>query len=124
MKLLVVDDSLSMRRKIQRCASVGDYMEILSASNGQEAIELFEKELPDIVTMDLTMPNIGGVECIKALVDIKPNVHILVVSALSDKTTALAAIKNGAEGFLKKPFTDDDLNIALSELLSQEEGAA
>lgn len=124
MKLLVVDDSLAMRRKIERCASIDDDIKIITASNGQQAIELFEQELPDIVTMDLTMPQIGGVECIKALVDIKPNVHILVVSALSDKTTALTAIKNGAEGFLKKPFTDSELNIALSELLSIEEGAA
>lgn len=120
MKLMVVDDSLTIRRKIERCACVNEDMSIISASNGEEAIALFKEELPDLVTMDLTMPHIDGVDCIKALVDIKPDVHVLVVSALADKVTALAAIKNGAEGFLKKPFTDEALNSALAELLVQE----
>lgn len=123
MKLLIVDDSLSIRRKVQRCAEASyQNISIMTASDGQQAIEIFKQEMPDVVTMDLTMPNIGGVECIKELVDIKPDVHILVVSALSDKVTALTAIKNGAEGFLKKPFTDGEMHVALDELLSMEEG--
>jgi len=123
MKLLIVDDSLSIRRMIQRCVE-GVYSDIgvSAAVDGCQAIEVFQQEMPDIVTMDLTMPHIDGVECIKKLVDIKPDVHILVVSALSDKVTALSAIKNGAEGFLKKPFTGDQLSIALDELLSVEKG--
>lgn len=120
MKLMIVDDSLMIRRKIERCACIDSATTIVTASDGQEAIRVFKQHLPDIVTMDLTMPHIDGVDCIKVLVEIKPDVHILVVSALGDKITALAAIKNGAEGFLKKPFTDESLNIALSELLTQE----
>lgn len=123
MKLMIVDDSLAIRRKIERCAAsdgIGDAVSILTAVNGRDAIELFKTEMPDMVTMDLTMPELGGVECIKVLMDLNPSVHILVISALSDKATALTAIKNGAEGFLKKPFTDEALNIALTELLDTE----
>jgi two-component system, chemotaxis family, chemotaxis protein CheY len=119
-KLMVVDDSLAIRRKIERCACMHDGITIISAPDGKSAIELFRQEMPELVTMDLTMPHIDGVECIKVLIDINPETHILVVSALSDKLTALTAIKNGAEGFLKKPFSDEDLNIALSELLTKE----
>lgn len=120
MKLMVVDDSLMIRRKIERCACVNGEITIISAPDGEEAIALFKTELPDLVTMDLTMPKVDGVECIKTLIDIKPDVHILVVSALADKLTALTAIKYGAEGFLKKPFTDEDLNNALQELITKE----
>ena len=120
MKLMIVDDSLAIRRKIERCAVVDREISIFTAVNGRDAIDLFKTEMPDLVTMDLTMPELGGVECIKVLTSLNPNVHILVISALSDKATALTAIKNGAEGFLKKPFTDKALNIALTELLDTE----
>jgi two-component system chemotaxis response regulator CheY len=119
-KLMIVDDSLAVRRKIERCAKTRQGVTVLMAVNGRDAITLFKTEMPDLVTMDLTMPELGGVECIKVLANLNPKVHILVVSALSDKVTALAAIKNGAEGFLKKPFSDEALAIALTELLETE----
>ena len=120
MKLMIVDDSLTVRRKIERCAVESGDLTVLTAVNGRDAIALFKSEMPDMVTMDLTMPELGGVECIKVLTDINPKVHILVISALSDKVTALEAIKHGAEGFLKKPFTDNQLTIALNELIETE----
>ncbi len=119
MKLLIVDDSLCVRRKIERSALGRKGLSILTADNGQQAVELFEHERPELVTMDLTMPKMGGVECVKRLTEINSDVHILVISALSDKLTALSAIKNGAEGFLKKPFSDDELHCALDELVGK-----
>lgn len=120
MKLMVVDDSLAIRRKIERCACMHEGITIISAPDGMRAIDLFRQAMPELVTMDLTMPHVDGVECVKALMTINPEAHILVISALSDKVTALMAIKNGAEGFLKKPFSDEDLNMALKELLTKE----
>ena len=117
MKLMIVDDSLVIRRKIERCACFDDDIEIVMAANGEEAITLFKQERPHIVTMDLTMPKIDGAECVKQLMLMSPEVHILVISALSDQATALQAIKNGAQGFLKKPFTEAALNDALADLL-------
>jgi two-component system chemotaxis response regulator CheY len=90
-----------------------------TASNGAEALQLFNVTQPALVTLDLTMPEMDGVECTSALIEENPDIKILIVSALSDKATAIQALKNGASGFLYKPFTDDELINALLELIKE-----
>lgn len=116
-KLLIVDDSNIIRSKIAR--ALGEYgLEIVGmASNGRDAVARFEATRPDVVTMDLTMPEMDGIECIRAIQAIDPKVRILVVSALADKSTAIQALKEGAQGFLCKPFSAEDLTAAIGELL-------
>lgn len=114
---MIVDDSIVVRRKIHRSPLVSDADCVIQAKNGREAIDMFSHEHPDFVTMDLTMPLIDGVECVKELVAINPNVLILIISALSDKSTALKAIRFGARGFLSKPFTEEQLDTAIGKLL-------
>ncbi len=117
LKLMIVDDSNIIRRRIERSQQI-DRLEVVgSASNGRQAVELFHRTRPDVVTMDLTMPEMDGIECVQELVAINSKVLILVVSALADKATAVEAIEKGANGFLCKPFTDRQLNDALQELL-------
>lgn len=117
LKLLIVDDSNIIRRRIERSQQI-DRLEVVgAASNGREAVELFRRTQPDVVTMDLTMPEMDGIQCVQQLVAINSKVLILVVSALADKATAVEAIEKGANGFLCKPFTDRQLNDALHELL-------
>ena len=117
MKLMIVDDSNIMCRRIERSQQF-DALELVgTASNGVDAIELFKRTDPDVVTMDLTMPRMDGIECIGRLVALKPEVRILVVSALADKATAVEAMEKGANGFLNKPFTDRQLNEAIAELM-------
>jgi two-component system chemotaxis response regulator CheY len=118
LKLLIVDDSNIMRRRIERSQQI-DRLEVVGlASDGLEAIELFHRTDPDVVTMDITMPSMDGIECVSRLVQMKPDVLILVVSALADKATAVEAMERGANGFLNKPFTDRQLNDALEELIA------
>lgn len=117
LKLMIVDDSNIIRRRIERSQAIDRLRVVGAAANGREAIDLFERTNPDVVTMDLTMPEMDGIECVERLVAIKPEVLILVVSALADKATAVEAIAKGANGFLCKPFTDRQLNDALAELL-------
>ncbi|HVJ61334.1 MAG TPA: response regulator [Tahibacter sp.] len=120
MKLLIVDDSNVIRQRIARLAGdarLPNLSIVGQARNGAEALVLFQREQPDVVTMDLTMPELGGVECTEQMVALKSDVVILVVSALSDKPTALRALKKGAQGFLYKPFTDDQLVNALQEVV-------
>jgi two-component system chemotaxis response regulator CheY len=117
LRLLIVDDSNIMRRRIERSQQFDELEVVGAAGNGVEALELFRKYDPDLVTMDLTMPQMDGIECIEKLVELKPQVRILVVSALSDKATAVDAMEKGANGFLNKPFTDRQLNEALAELM-------
>jgi two-component system chemotaxis response regulator CheY len=119
LKLLIVDDSNIIRSRIARIAlhpSLRNLNIIGLAKNGLEAIELCQRSTPDVVTMDLTMPEMDGIACIEALIGDYPKLNILVVSALSDKTTALKALKKGARGFLLKPFSDEQLATALLEV--------
>ena len=121
MKVLIVDDSSIIRSRITRLMNHPRMPQINVAGlakDGAEALGIFVQSKPEIVTMDLTMPVMGGAECIEAMVKINPEVNILVVSALSDKATAISALKKGARGFLYKPFTDEQLMEALIELVS------
>jgi two-component system chemotaxis response regulator CheY len=116
-KLMIVDDSNIMRRRIERSQQFEELQLVGTAGNGEEALELFKQTDPDVVTMDLTMPRMDGIECIGRLVQLKPAVRILVISALADKATAVEAMEKGANGFLNKPFTDRQLNEAIAELM-------
>jgi len=116
-KLMIVDDSNIMRRRIERSNQFDELELVGTAANGLEALEMFKKTDPDVVTMDLTMPQMDGIECISKLVVLKPAVRILVISALADKATAVEAMEKGANGFLNKPFTDRQLNEAIADLM-------
>lgn len=118
MKMLIVDDSLIVRRKIEREINLPELTEIRTAIDGEDAIEAFLSHRPELVTMDLTMPAMDGTECVKELVAIDPDTVILVISALADKATAIKAVKQGAYGFLCKPFTETQLNDALSKCIA------
>ena len=120
LKLMIVDDSNIIRSKITRTLSQHQMEVVATASNGEEAISLFARTTPDVVTMDLTMPRMDGLECIRALRKLNSKVHILVVSALADKATAIQALKEGAQGFLCKPFSESDLTEAMDELLGDD----
>ena len=117
LKLMIVDDSNIMRRRIERSQQFAELQLVGTAANGVEALEMFRRTDPDVVTMDLTMPQMDGIECIGRLVELKPEVRILVISALADKATAVEAMERGANGFLNKPFTDRQLNEAFAELM-------
>jgi two-component system chemotaxis response regulator CheY len=119
LRMMIVDDSNIIRRRIERSQQNARLQVVGSASNGREAMELFQKTNPDVVTMDLTMPEMDGIQCVERLVALKPEIMILVVSALADKATAVEAIEKGANGFLCKPFSDRQLNDALVELLKE-----
>jgi len=118
LKLLIVDDSNVIRRRIERSQQVHRLQVVGLACDGLEALDLFRQTDPDVVTMDITMPQMDGIECVARLVEMKPHILILVVSALADKATAVEAMERGANGFLNKPFTDRQLNDALEQLIA------
>lgn len=119
MRLLIVDDSNMIRTRISRVVQNGNLKNVVLtglAKNGQEAVRMAMATRPDVVTMDLTMPEMDGIECIQALLSFDPTINILVVSALNDKSTAIQALKLGARGFVAKPFSDEELQIALLDV--------
>ena len=118
-RLMIVDDSSVIRNRIAKLIADPNLADIEIcglASDGARAVELAREQKPDMVTMDLTMPNMDGEASIEALVSMLPNVRILVVSALGDRVTALRAITKGAHGFVLKPFRDQEIKNALMEL--------
>ncbi len=122
-RLLIVDDSNIIRSRIMRIVMAGMLpgAQIVGlARDGAQAVMMFKAQKPDVVTMDLTMPNMDGIKCIEEIMEIDANVPILVVSALADKTTAIAALRKGAKGFLHKPFTERQLVAALKEVISDD----
>ena len=118
-KLMIVDDSNLIRKKIAREFDERRFELVASATNGEEAIDKFKEFSPDVITMDITMPHLDGIECIETLVDINPTAKILVISALNDKATGMEALEKGAMGFINKPFTQQEITEALETLIEE-----
>lgn len=121
-RLMIVDDSAIMRSRIARlCGDPrlgGGWQVVAQASDGAQALLMARVHRPDVVTMDLTMPVMDGPQCLEQLRKVLPDSRVLVVSALSDRSTALHALTCGAHGFLLKPFSDHQLFESLQELVS------
>lgn len=117
MKLLIVDDSLVVRNAIERSIVHEQIREVYTANNGEDAVSIYRRYRPDLVTMDLTMPRLDGLGAIAEIRREDPDASILVVSALNSHRTALEALRRGACGFLSKPFTDSELREAFEELI-------
>ncbi len=115
--LMIVDDSMIIRNRIERALKTNNLNIVGVAENGVKAVAMVKEKKPKLVTMDLTMPEMDGTECIEEILKIDPELIILVVSALADKATAIQAMKKGAHGFLCKPFTEAQLNDAISKLI-------
>ena len=109
MKLLIVDDSMIIRKAIQRFAVAKGFQVVGEASNGLEALKLFQQEKPDAVTMDITMPEMDGLECIRRMMEIDNTVKVVVITALVAQENMLDAMNSGAKGFIQKPFNDEKL---------------
>ena len=117
MKFMVVDDSDIIRTKIQNVLDEESFEIVGTAKNGLEAVQQFKELQPKVITMDITMPFMDGIETIEKIIEIDDEARILVVSALSDKATLIKAMQLGAYGFLCKPFTDVELAEAVEELV-------
>ncbi|MCB0279460.1 MAG: response regulator [Calditrichaeota bacterium] len=119
MKLLIVDDSLVMQDAIEKYLSDYDLQVVGAAGNGKKALEMFDQHDPDVVTMDITMPEMDGVTCLEQMIQRKPETKIMIITALADKGTGLKALKKGARGYLHKPITPEKLKEAFDKLLKR-----
>ena len=117
--LLIVDDSLIIRQAISRFMESFDIDIIATAHNGEAALELYKKFLPDFVTLDITMPGLCGFEVLEEMIRINQNSRIIVVTSLSDKETGLKALKMGASSYLNKPFGAQKFKSAFERLIEE-----
>ena len=103
--ILIVDDDASIRKSISMHLE-DNFYKTLTAENGREGIDIFEQELPDLVLVDLRMPEVDGYEVIKHIHKLSPKVPLIVISGVNSIETAIEAMKIGAWDFLTKPVTD------------------
>jgi two-component system chemotaxis response regulator CheY len=103
-RLLIVDDAMFMRMVIRDVAVEAGWEIAGEASNGEEAIALYREKKPDLITLDLVMPKMGGLETLKGILELNPNAKVVIVSALDQKETLVETIRAGAIDFIVKPF--------------------
>ncbi len=102
--VLVVDDALFMRTTMKRMLENHQFEIIGEAANGLEAIEQYNKLQPDVVTMDITMPGMTGIEAVKEIISKDPSAKIVMVTALGQQKLIVDALESGAKDFITKPF--------------------
>ena len=101
---LVVDDAIFMRTVLKKMLSEAGFTVIGEAGNGLQAIEMAEQLKPDIVTLDITMPEMDGIEAIEKILEVSPDTKIIMCSAMGQHSKVVEAIKKGARDFVVKPF--------------------
>lgn len=117
-RILVTDDAAFMRMQLKDMVTKAGYEVVGEAENGNAAVELYQKLRPDLVTMDITMPEMDGVSAVKEIRKIDPNAKIIMCSAMGQQNMVLEAIQAGAKDFLVKPFSADRIAEALKKHLS------
>ena len=117
MKLLIVDDSTMMRKIVERSLAEKKFTVVGSAADGEEGLRVFTETLPDLVTLDISMPKMDGLTALVEMLKIKSDAKILMVTSQSDTATSLEALEKGAAGILVKPFTAEQINAKVSEVL-------
>lgn len=120
-KILIADDSTVMRRSLSLILTKGRHSVVGQATDGDQAYTLYCQLKPDLVTMDITMPGMDGIEALQKILKYDPAANIIMISALDQKKMILEALECGAKHYLVKPFKDDKVLATIKEVLSQEE---
>lgn len=103
---LIADDTIFMRKMLSDIFSAHGIEVVAEAGNGKEAVELYEKHLPDFVTMDIAMPEMDGLRALKGIKEIDPVAVVIMVSSMGFQEKVIEAIRLGAKNFIVKPFTE------------------
>ena len=117
-RVLVVDDVAFMRMMLKDILLKGGFEIAGEATNGAEAVRLYQELKPDLVTMDITMPEVDGIAAVKEIKKIDPNAKVVMVSAMGQQAMVIEAIRSGAADFIVKPFQPDRVLEALGKALS------
>lgn len=116
-RVLVVDDAIFMRATIGKMLEENGHSMVGEASTGVEAVEKFVEVKPDIVILDITMPEMDGIAALKRIKIIEPKAKIIICSAIGQKDKVVEAIEEGALSFIVKPFEADQLIDAVEQAM-------
>jgi len=116
-RVLITDDAAFMRMQLKHNLEELGHDIVGEAENGVEAIEKYKDLTPDLVTMDITMPEMDGVAAVKGIMEINPEANIVMCSAMGQQSMVLDAIKAGAKDFIVKPFTRERIKEAVGKLV-------
>lgn len=116
-KIMIVDDSVIIRQRLREVFRSKGFDVVAEVDNGEKAIMKFMEHRPNVVTMDISLPGISGIETVKKLIDIDPDVKIIMITAMGERTTVMQAIKLGAVNFIVKPFQEDKVIEVIYEVL-------
>ncbi len=108
-RVLVVDDALFMRNMLTDIFTQAGWELVGEAENGEQAVVMYEQQRPDLVTMDIVMPVLGGIDALKKILQSEPEARVVVCSALGQKHLILDAISAGARDFIVKPFQSEQV---------------
>lgn len=117
-RVLIVDDAAFMRMMIKDILHKNGYEVVGEAENGRRAVELYQELRPDVVTMDITMPEMDGIAAVKEIKALDPGARIVMCSAMGQQMMVMEAIQSGARDFVVKPFQQDRVLQALEKALS------
>lgn len=116
-KILLVDDAAFMRMMLKNTLEQAGYTDIIEAEDGAKAVETYNAEKPDLVFMDITMPNKDGLEALKEIRGNDPNATIVMCSAMGQEAMVIDSIKSGARDFIVKPFKPDRILSTVQKIL-------
>lgn len=116
-RILIVDDALFMRRMLKDILSEAGYEVAGEAEDGEDAFYKYKEVLPDLVTMDITMPNTNGIEGAKKIISEFPEANILMCSAMGQQNMVVDSVVSGAKGFIVKPFNRENVIAAIQKII-------
>lgn len=116
-RILVTDDALFMRVTLKNILTQHGYEVVGEAANGRESVEMYKNLKPDLVTMDITMPEMDGISAVREIKKIDPEARVVMVTAMGQKNLVVEAIQAGAKDFIVKPFQPERVIESVQKLL-------
>lgn len=116
--ILIVDDSRTSRKMLRNIIEEAGHTVVGEGKNGQEGVQLFQELKPDVVTMDITMPILDGVEAMKMIKAFKTDSKVIMVTAAGQRNKIIECLRDGADEFLAKPFDAESIKATLDKVLA------
>jgi two-component system chemotaxis response regulator CheY len=113
---MIVDDSMILRKKLKKIVEELNYDVVAVATTGREAVDMYDKFKPELVTMDITMPDMDGTEAVKHIINKYPDANIIMSTSHKDPRMLKESLQNGAKGYIIKPITKVKLEEEIAKI--------